>query len=137
MSRRLVISGIAAAAVLGAVVPSFAQSLPIAVQHDTHNGVSVGFTVNGEPGGGARVTPDGQACAGLGEDIPVCTPAVGDAIGPIGTATTAQKLPLTVRHDDNGTAVGVGDVGVVVYPNGDVCPVVSTDNIRCIPTPAR
>lgn len=132
MSRRLVITGIAAAAVAGAVVPAFAQSLPIAVQHDTHNGVYVGFTYNGEPGGGARVTPDGQACAGLGEDIPVCTPPVGDAIGPIGATKTAQSLPVTVRHDDNGTAVGVGDVGVVVYPNGDICPVVSTDNIRCI-----
>lgn len=84
MSRRLVISGVAAAAVLGAVVPSFAQSAPVTVQHDTHDRVFVGVEVNGQPGAGASVTPDLQACAGIGEQLPVCTPAVGDAIGPIG-----------------------------------------------------
>jgi hypothetical protein len=116
-------------------VPSFAQSLPVTVEHDTHDGVTVGVTVNGQPGAGATVTPDLQACAGIGESVPVCTPAVGDAIGPIGTANTAQSLPVppvTLRHDENGTAAGVGDVGVVISPSGRVCPVVSTQSWQCI-----
>lgn len=136
MSRRFIITGIAAAAIAGAAVPSFAQSLPVTVTHDTHDGVTVGVSFNGSPGAGVRVAPDGSVCAGLGEDIPVCTPAVGDAIGPIGTARTAQSSPLppvTLRHDDNGTAVGVGDVGVVVEQDGTICPVVSTQDWKCVP----
>lgn len=132
MSRRLVISGLAVAAIAGAAVPSFAQSFPITVTHDTSNGASVGVRDGNAPVGGASVTPDGSACAGLGEDIPVCTPPVLDAVH----VGERQSLPVTVRHDDNGTAVGVGDVGVIVYPNGDVCPIVSTQNWRCIQTPA-
>ncbi len=80
MSRRLVISGLAVAAIAGAAVPSFAQSFPITVTHDTSNGVSVGVRDGNAPVGGAAVTPDGSACAGLGEDIPVCTPPVLEAI---------------------------------------------------------
>ena len=81
MSRRLVISGVAAAAVLGAVIPAVAQSLPVTVTHDTNNGVTVGVSFNGSPGAGVHVSPDGSACAGLGEDIPVCTPPVLDGVG--------------------------------------------------------
>lgn len=132
MSRRLVIIGVAAAAVAGAVVPSFAQSVPVTVTHDSQNGVFVG--VGGQSGAAARVSPDGSACAGLGEDIPLCTPPVLDGIGPIGGAvSTRQSLPVTVRHDDNGTAVGVGDVGVIVDNEGQVCPVVSTQDWQCLP----
>ena len=80
MSRRLVIAGVAALAIGGAAVPSFAQSFPITVTHDTSNGVSVGVQDGNAPVGGASVTPDGSACAGLGEDIPVCTPPVLDAV---------------------------------------------------------
>lgn len=135
MSRRLVITGVAAAAVLGAVAPSFAQ-LPVTVQRDTHDGVFVGVDVNGEPGAGVRVSPNGSVCAGLGEDIPVCTPPVGVAVGPSRSQNApAQSLPVvTVRHDSNGTAVGVGDVGVIIDNQGTICPVVSTQDWRCIHT---
>ena len=131
MSRRFVISGIAVAAIAGAVVPSFASTGPVTVTR-TSTGTTVAVHDGNTPVAGATVYNDGQVCGGIGLQVPVCTPAVGDAIGPIGTANTAQKLPITVRHDDTGTAVGVGDVGVVVYPDGTICPVVSTDNIRCI-----
>lgn len=134
MSRRLVISGIAAAAIAGAVVPSFASTTsPVTVTRGS-NSTTVGVRDGNAPVAGATVYNDGAVCGGIGEQVPVCTPPVGDAIGPIGATRTAQSLPVTVRHDDNGTAVGVGDVGVIVYPNGDVCPIVSTDNIRCIHT---
>jgi hypothetical protein len=134
VSRRLVISGIAAAAIAGAVVPSFASTgSPVTVTRDS-DGTTVAVHDGNTPVAGATVYNDGRVCGGIGLQVPVCTPAVGDVIGPIGSANTAQSLPVTVRHDDNGTAVGVGDVGVVVYPDGTVCPVVSTDNIRCIHT---
>ena len=133
MSRRLVISGIAAAAIAGSVIPSFASTGgPVTV--DTHNGVGVGVQEGNTPIAGAHVSPDGQACVGISLEVPFCTP--GGILGPIGTAGTAQKLPLpdvTFRHDDNGTAVGVGDVGVVIRQDGSICPVVSTQDWQCIP----
>ena len=135
VSRRFVISGIAAAAIAGAVVPSFASTGPVTITRD-NGSTTVGVHEGNTPVAGATVYNDGAVCGGIGEQVPVCTPPVGDAIGPIGATRSTQSLPVTVRHDDNGTAVGVGDVGVIVYPNGDVCPVVSTDNIRCIHTPA-
>jgi hypothetical protein len=131
VSRRFIVSGIAAAAIAGTAIPSLAQSLPITVTHDTSNGVSVGVQDGNAPVGGASVTPDGQACAGLGEDIPVCTPPVLDAVH-VGTRQSLPAPPVTLRHDDNGTAVGVGDVGVVVSPSGRVCPVVSTQAWQCV-----
>lgn len=135
MSRRLVISGIAVAAIAGAVVPSFASTgSPVTVTRDSDS-TTVGVHDGNTPVAGATVYNDGQVCGGIGLQVPVCTPAVGDAIGPIGTATTAQKLPVppvTLRHDDNGTAVGVGDVGVVISPSGRICPVVSTQSWQCI-----
>jgi hypothetical protein len=131
VSRRLIISGIAAAAIAGAAVPSFAQSFPITVTHDTSNGVSIGVQDGNAPVGGASVTPDGAACAGLGEDIPVCTPPVLDAVH-TGARQSSPLPPVTLRHDDNGSAVGVGDVGVVVEQDGTICPVVSTQDWQCI-----
>ena len=140
MSRRLIVCGVAAAAVLGAVIPSFASPRSPVTVTRTSSGTTVAVTDNGAPVAGATVYNNGQVCGGIGEQVPVCTPAVGDAIGPIGAAGTAQSSavpPVTVRHDDNGTAVGVGDVGVIVYPDGSICPVISTDNVRCIPAPAN
>ena len=135
MSRRLVISGIAAAAIAGAVVPSFASTgSPVTVHRDS-SGTTVGVSDNGTPVAGVTVYNNGAVCGGIGEQVPVCTPAVGDAIGPIGSASTQQSLPVppvTLRHDDNGTAVGVGDVGVVISPSGRICPVVSTQAWQCI-----
>jgi hypothetical protein len=75
VSRRLVITAVAAAALAGAVVPSFAQSAPptpVTVHVDTHNGAAVGVDVNGRPGVGASVTPDGRACVGVSLQVPFC-----------------------------------------------------------------
>lgn len=84
MNRRIVVLGTAAAAVLGAVAPTFAasvgQSNPVTVHTSTDNGVSVGVDVNNSPGAGVAVR-NGQACAGLGEDIPFCTPPI-TIVGP-------------------------------------------------------
>jgi hypothetical protein len=55
----------------GLVVPSFAGTLPVGVSYDTHNGVSVGTTVNGQPGVGAWVR-DGEACVGASYQMPQC-----------------------------------------------------------------
>ena len=78
MSRRLVITGIAAAAIAGAVVPSFASTGPVTVTRGS-NGTTVAVTSNGEPVAGATVYNDGQVCGGIGLQVPVCTPAVGAA----------------------------------------------------------
>ena len=43
------------------------------------------------------------------------------------------SLPVVFYHDDNRTVVGVEDVGVVIYSDGTICPVVSTQAWRCIP----
>ena len=196
MSRRLIITGIAAVGVLGAVVPSFAlsatQQLPVTVSTDTHNGVAVGVGIDGRPGAGvsvtpggqacawvslqvpfctpavidtinqsisvrqlpvtvshdtsngvavgvavgsqpvvgASITPDGRACVGVSEELPVCTP--GGIIGGGSTGAAVQPVPVVVHHDDNGTVVGVRDVGVVISNSGRICPVVSTQDWQCI-----
>jgi hypothetical protein len=128
VSRRLVIIGFAAAAVAGAAVPSLASTgSPVTV--DTHNGVAVGVHNGNTPIAGASVTPDGQACVGISLQLPVCTPG-----GIIGLNAAIPAPPVVVRHDDNGTAVGVGDIGVIIDKNGTICPVVSTQAWRCIPT---
>ena len=75
MSRRLVIAGVAAAAVGATVAPSFAASapsIPVTVTTDTHDGASVGVDVFGQPGVGASVSPDGTACVGVSLQLPVC-----------------------------------------------------------------
>jgi hypothetical protein len=132
VSRRLVIAGVAGIAIAGAAVPSFA-SIGSPVTVDTSNGVRVGvWDTHGNVVAGGSVTPDGQACAGISKQIPVCTPAVGDAIGPIGTAGTAQSLPVEVRHDDQATGVSVSDVGVIRYSDGTICPIVSTQDWQCV-----
>ena len=83
MSRRLVIAGVVAAAVGGAVVPALAQTgaqqLPVTVHTDTHDGVAVSVDVNGRPGVGAAVTPDGTACVGVSLQLPVCVGGPIDA----------------------------------------------------------
>lgn len=189
MSRRLIIAGVAAAALGGAAVPAALASTGGPVTVDTSNGVAVGVHSGNTPIAGASVTPDGQACVGISLQLPVCTPGgiiggvsatlpqttgpvtidtsngvgVGVQLGSqpvagahvgkdgqvcvgislelpvctsdLGDAQTRQKLPtppVVVRHDDNGTAVGVGDVGVVISPSGRICPVVSTQAWQCI-----
>ena len=130
VNRRLVIAGVAAAALAGAVVPSFAMTSPVTVHTDTSNGVQVSVDVNGQPGVGAHVKRDGGVCVGISYQIPFCT-----AGGIIGSTTPQQSIPLppvVVRHDENGSAVGVGDVGVIVRQDGSICPVVSTQAWQCI-----
>ena len=75
MNRRLVITAVAAVAVAGTVVPSFAQSapsVPVTVTTNTTNGVFVGVSVGSQPVGGAGVSQDGTACVGFSEQVPVC-----------------------------------------------------------------
>lgn len=80
MSRRLVITGIAAAAMAGAAVPSFASTgSPVTVHRDS-SGTTVGVTDNGVPVAGVTVYNSGAVCGGIGLQVPVCTPAVGDSI---------------------------------------------------------
>jgi hypothetical protein len=166
-----------------------AQTGPVTIRRDQY-GTTIGVTSGGAPVAGVTIYNDGRVCGGIGEQVPVCTPGidaraahatrqssplppvtvrhddngtvvgvgdVGVVISPSGRIcpvvstqawqciggdtvgaqrTTTQSVPVTVRHDDNGTAVGVGEVGVVVYPDGTICPVISTDNVRCIHTPA-
>ena len=77
MNPRLVILTTTAAAVLGLVVPSFAKpSVPVTVTVDTSNGVAVGTAVNGTPAAGVSVSNGGRVCAGIGEQVPLCTPVV-------------------------------------------------------------
>ena len=128
MNRRLVLVGVAGAAVLGSVVPALAKpSLPVSVSVTPQNGgVYVATAAGSQPLVGAGTTSNG-VCVGFSEEIPTCVPVQ------IGAAHTRQSLPVTVYHDDTRTAVGVGDVGVIVYSDGEICPVVSTQDWRCIP----
>lgn len=125
--RRLIVLGIASAAVVGAVAPGFAQSSPVTVHVSTTNGVAVGVGVQGQNVVGASVS-NGAACAGISLQVPVCVgvPAVAKAGG------TRQQLPVGVYHDDTRTAVVAGAVGVVVYSNGRICPGVSTQDWPCV-----
>ena len=59
-------------AVLGALaVPSHAGELPVGATYSTKDGVSVGTTVNHQPGVGAWVT-GGKACVGASYQMPQC-----------------------------------------------------------------
>ena len=70
--RRTVLAVSVAAVLGGLALPSFAGTLPVGVTYDTKNGgVSVGTTVNGQPGVGASVR-DGKACVGVSYQLPQC-----------------------------------------------------------------
>lgn len=143
--RRLVIAAAIGAAVAGTAVPTLAQTstprgtLPVGVTYSTSNGVFVGTTLFGQPGAAARAGTGG-ACVGFSYQVPQCVtlPPVTIQPPPAPAAPAAaprQQLPpggVVVYHDDTRTAVGVGDVGVVVYSNGYICPVVSTQDWRCV-----
>jgi hypothetical protein len=79
VSRRLIITGVAAAALAGAAAPAAFASTGTPVTVDTSNGVRVGVQQGNTPIVGASVTPDGQACVGVSLQLPVCTP--GGIIG--------------------------------------------------------
>jgi hypothetical protein len=140
--RRLVIAAALGAAVAGTAVPSLAQvstpkgTLPVGVTYSTKDGVFVGTTINGQPGAGAWVR-NGQACVGFSYQVPQCAtlPPVTIQKPPAPAAAPRQQLPpggVVVYHDDTRTAVGVGDVGVVVFSDGSICPVVSTQDWPCV-----
>ena len=152
MSRRFVIAGVASAAVLGAVIPSFAQSgaqsgpsSPVTVYTDTHDGVSAGFFVNGQPGAGAHVSPSGEVCVGVSLQLPVCAGSeIGTVIDPPGT-TTRQKLPdlpVTVTHDTSngvsvGTALGSQPLVGARVSNGSACVGFSYEIPFCVGGPIK
>jgi len=84
VNRRLILAGVAGAAVLGTVVPALAKpSVPVNVTVTQQNGGAyVGVsTANGAPVAGAGTTSQGL-CAGLGEDIPVCVPLSAVSVSP-------------------------------------------------------
>lgn len=143
--RRLVITAAVGVAVVATAVPSLAaqnstpkQSLPVGVKVSTNGGVFVGTTIEGQPGLAVAVA-NGQACVGFSLEVPVCAgvPPITTTHVPAAKPAAAprQSLPgggVVVYHDSTRTAVGVGDVGVVVYNDGTVCPVVSTQDWRCV-----
>lgn len=152
--RRLVIAAAVGAAVVATAVPSLAaqtgpaatpksEQLPVTVSVRTNGGVFVGTTIFGQPGLAASVA-NGQVCVGFSLEIPVCAgvpPITGKPAAPAAKpAAPRQSLPIggvVVYHDDTRTAVGVGDVGVVYYSDGELCPVVSTQAWRCYFIPAQ
>jgi hypothetical protein len=136
MNRRVVIAAVGASALAGAVVPCFAQTVPptpVGAQVDTTNGVAVTTTVFGQPGAGAWLTSGGQLCAGFGEQVPQCVDT-GIALQPLRRQNhqNRQNLPVVVQHDDTGTTVIVGSAGLHVSPDGQVCPLVSTQDWQCV-----
>jgi hypothetical protein len=140
--RRLVIAAAVGAAVVGTAVPTLAQttapkqSLPVGVTVSTKGGVFVGTTIEGQPGLDASVA-NGQACVTFSLEIPICAglPPVTAQKPAAPAAAPRQQLPpggVVVSPDDTRTAVGVGDVGVVIYSDGYICPVVSTQDWPCV-----
>lgn len=68
--RRTVLVASMAAVLGGLALPSFAAP-PVGVTYDTKDGVSVGTTVNGQPGAGASVRGT-EVCVGLSYQLPAC-----------------------------------------------------------------
>jgi hypothetical protein len=132
VSRRLAISGLAAAAVAGAVVPSFATTgpgqLPVGVHTDTSHGVAVYTNIGNQPGLSASVDKNtGEICGGFSYEVPQCVSIV--------SPNSRQKLPLpavVVQQDDNGTVIAVGDAGLYFPKSGGICPEFSTQSWQCI-----
>ena len=69
--RRTALTLSATAVLGGLAVPSFAGTLPVGVTYSVKDGVSVGVTVNGQPGAGAS-SRDGRTCVGISEQVPQC-----------------------------------------------------------------
>jgi hypothetical protein len=131
VNLRLLISGVVAAAIAGAVVPSFASTgtaqLPVGVHVDTSKGVAVYTNIGNQPGAWASVENNGRVCGGFSYEVPQCVAII--------SPNSRQKLPLppvVVRQDDNGTVVAVGDAGVYFPKSGGVCPQFSTQSWQCI-----
>lgn len=131
MNRRLILAGVAGATILGTVVPALAKpSLPVSVTVTPQDGgVYVTSSAGSQPLVDAGTTTNG-VCVSFSEEIPTCVPVTsGIKAAPAGTR---QASPVTVYHDSTRTAVGVRDIGVIIYNNGTICPVVSTQDWQCI-----
>ena len=132
MNRRLLITGVAAAAIAGAVIPSFAATggaqLPVGVHTDTRNGVAVYTNIGNQPLLSASVDKNtGEICGGFSYEVPQCVAIV--------SPNSRQKPPLpavVVRQDDNGTVIAVGDAGLYFPKSGGICPEFSTQSWQCI-----
>ena len=131
MSRRLVISGVAAAAIAAAVVPSFATTgpgSPVGVHTDTSNGVAFYTNIGNQPLLWGSVDKNtGRICGGFSYEMPQCVAIV--------SPNARQKLPLppvVVQQDDNGTVIAVGDAGLYFPKSGGICPQFSTQSWQCI-----
>lgn len=114
----------------GVTVTTLPHDITVGPAHvwvSTTGGVAVGSSLGSQPLVGAWVA-NGQACVGFSEEIPFCLPLSqnGKASAP------SQSLPIVYYHDDTRTVVGFRDVGVVIYANGTVCPIVSTQDWQCI-----
>ena len=113
-------------------VPGTIDVGPAHVSVSTANGgVAVGSSLGSQPLVGASVG-NGWVCVGFSLEVPFCWPLNSTNAA----AAPGQQLPgggVVYYHDDTRTAVGVGDVGVIIYANGTICPVVSTQDWRCIP----
>ena len=72
MRRRLVLTAVTAAALGGFAAPSFASSGPVTVHVSTTNGVSAGVGVEGQNVVGATVSPGGEVCGGISQQVPIC-----------------------------------------------------------------
>ena len=69
--RRVVLAASVTAVLGGLALPSFATELPVGVTYSVKDGVSVGTTVNGQPGAGASVHGT-EVCVGISYQMPAC-----------------------------------------------------------------
>jgi hypothetical protein len=71
--RRTVLALAVTAVVGGLTIPSLAApKLPVGVEYSVKDGVSVGTTINDQPGAGASVHGT-QVCVGISYQLPACT----------------------------------------------------------------
>ena len=93
-------------------------------------GVGVGTELGSQPLVGVQAG-NGEVCVGFSLEVPFCVP-LGHA--PTNKAAAPrQSLPVVIYHDSNVTVVGVRDIGVAVYSDGRICPLVSTQTWQCTP----
>lgn len=112
-------------------LPGQWQVGPVTVDLSTaNNGVAVGAALGSQPLASASVE-NGEVCAGVSLEVPVCVPARATTASK--PATPRQSLPVVVYHDSTHTVVGFEDIGVVIYSDGRICPVVSTQAWQCTP----
>lgn len=119
-------------------LPGQWQAGPVTVDVSTaNNGVAVGTALGSQPLVGVQVG-NGEVCVGFSLEVPFCAPTRSTTAGKPAASRPAaprQALPVVIYHDSTRTAVGVGDVGVVIYSDGIICPVVSTQKWPCVQGP--